>query len=321
MRSHLSILRDQRGFALPFGAVAIGAILAFSGLGVGMGQMYTVLSEMQNAADAGALAGAEAMFQGNSPTVEARNVVKSNIYSTETGGASLTDSNIVSVTTGNYDPGTGFQSGISPENAIEVITNETMPPILAGRNMDITARSVAAIQGPEDGGDAPLVIGDCRVPSDCFDDSCMPLLVGVGRNLAQTGWTGRFNSPIRANVLDLFPDNSNCGPPCNGGNDGSVTFSAGDSIQVRDSDDVALLNCVQRCFVNAGITRIELPVVACESLNSVAGSTTPVLGFATFDIVSVSTTTGLTLQGRVPDPGAGGGGGNYYGTGVISLVE
>ncbi len=325
MRSQLSILRDQRGFALPFGAVSIGAILAFAGLGVGMGQMYTVLSEMQNAADAGALAGAEALFQGDSPTLEARAMVTSNIFSTVAGGSPLTDANIVSITTGNYAPATGYRAGIGPENAVEVITNETMPPILSGQTIAISARSVAAVQGESDipAPPLPLVIGACRLPEDCYDDSCMPQLSGAGgRNLPQTGWTTYGGDPSSlSSYVAIFA--SDCPVSrCAGSNDGTGSVQVREQIALISNSHrfrTELLNCVKHCLWNRGVTRIQVPVVPCESFSAGTGEIT---GFATFDIVAEpSADTGLVLQGRVADPGSGGGGGAYFGTGVITLVE
>lgn len=63
-----AFLRDQRGSIAVVSALTLVMMLTSLGLVVDLGHIYTVKVELQNAADAGALAGAEALFN---PTFQA----------------------------------------------------------------------------------------------------------------------------------------------------------------------------------------------------------------------------------------------------------
>jgi len=55
-------LKDQRGSVSGFSAIMLVLILTITGLVIDLGRMYVIKVELQNAADAGALAGANALF-------------------------------------------------------------------------------------------------------------------------------------------------------------------------------------------------------------------------------------------------------------------
>lgn len=63
--------QDQRGSVAVTSAVILALILAVAGLVVDLGRLYVIKAELQNAADAGALAGANALFN---PEFQARSV-------------------------------------------------------------------------------------------------------------------------------------------------------------------------------------------------------------------------------------------------------
>lgn len=323
-------LRNQRGIAFVAGIFVATAVVGVAGLGVGLGHLYTVFSEAQNAADAGALAGVEAMFDGDSVDLGAKAAMALNFL---TGGAdgqgsgAVADANIISILTGNYDPDTGFQSGVPPENAVEVITTtDVVGYIRGGASSNVSARSVAALLGRESiTPSLPVVIGACRLPSDCFDDSCMPLLNGVAASLPQTTFTSLFLAANAVNVRTLLPTGASCPQAyCQPGDAAEgVTINVGDHIGIYkpNSADVKTLRCIKQCLFDAGVTSVEVPVVGCELQN---GGTAEVLGFAAFEIESVNPTSpnqGLALQGKVLNPGETGGGGQFFGVGVITLVE
>lgn len=58
----LRLLRDHKGATVIFVAFAMVALLAFAALAVDVGYLYVVRNELQNAADAGALAGAQVLY-------------------------------------------------------------------------------------------------------------------------------------------------------------------------------------------------------------------------------------------------------------------
>ena len=58
----LSITKNQRGATLVFVAIAIFMIIVLAALAVDIGHLVVTKNELQNAADAGALAGARVLY-------------------------------------------------------------------------------------------------------------------------------------------------------------------------------------------------------------------------------------------------------------------
>ena len=60
--SLIRLFGKHDGSAVIFVAVTLLLLLAFAALAIDMGHMYVVRTELQNAADAGALAGAQVLY-------------------------------------------------------------------------------------------------------------------------------------------------------------------------------------------------------------------------------------------------------------------
>ena len=68
-RSTVAFLREHRGSAIIFVAVALVVLFGFVGLAIDVGYFYVIRGELQNAADSGALAGAQVLYDDpTSPT-------------------------------------------------------------------------------------------------------------------------------------------------------------------------------------------------------------------------------------------------------------
>lgn len=329
-------LSDERGIAFPLAGFGILAVLSFGLVTLEVGQVGVVASEMQNAADAGAIAGAQALLRpARDPQVDATEVIERNLVTSTAGSIGLDALNIVSINVGNHTPDDGFVANLPPINAVEVVLTETVDnlgyqPPSGPANSTVFSRSVAALV-PTLPPNFPLVVGDCRLPpaGTCFEDSCMPELQQVGGGLPQTAWTGLLD-PVsnRNDMLINFAAGPTCGAPCNGQATDEFTLTLDDDISIwRNPDgttkvDQILLYCVQRCYVDAGITRVTVPVVPCE-----LGATVDVLGAATFDILEVrwnlaEPNPGIRMQARIADPGPGPiVDGGFFGTGTAALVE
>lgn len=85
-------LRGHRGATLIFVAVALVALLSFAALAVDLGYLYVVRNELQNAADSGALAGAQVLYndQGTSVNAGANTVAANYVASNHSEHASVT---------------------------------------------------------------------------------------------------------------------------------------------------------------------------------------------------------------------------------------
>ena len=65
----LRLVREHKGATVVFVAIAMVMFLGFAALAVDLGYLYVVRGELQNAADAGALAGAQVLYVNNGTAV------------------------------------------------------------------------------------------------------------------------------------------------------------------------------------------------------------------------------------------------------------
>jgi hypothetical protein len=322
-------LRNEHGVAFAAFAVVATATIGLASLGLGTGLLFLVHNEAQNAADAGALAGVEALFFSSSVNLEAGNAVKANALTggiENPGAAFATDANIVSINTGNYDEATGFVSGLPPQNAVEVIvTTDVVPFFRAGAASTVTTRSVAVVCGPDRGPpDIPLIVGACEFTTPfCTEDSCLPTIQGAGATDPQVRWTSLSASASWQNVMRTFPVECQAYAECPFAQGATEELEEGDAVNVRSdlADSSMLLRCARACFTPDGPKQYLLPVVSCEIANPAT-----VLGFATFlidpaTINPEAPNKGMTLVGRVPVPDESGGCAPFFGTGRIVLAE
>lgn len=104
---------NEQGITVVFVAIAIFIILAFVGIAVDLGYMYVAKGQLQNASDAGALAGAGSLYPSNSsppgsfPSSPNWTSAQSNatafVKQNKAAGANLTDADIESVQAGYWD--------------------------------------------------------------------------------------------------------------------------------------------------------------------------------------------------------------------------
>jgi len=98
----LAVLKDKKGFALVYVALLIPVLFGFVGLAVDVGHLYVVRGELQNAADATALAGAWSLYRdpsnpGALPTLDwerARTAAINFVQENKSGGTALADATI-----------------------------------------------------------------------------------------------------------------------------------------------------------------------------------------------------------------------------------
>lgn len=140
---HSSVhLPRRRGAVIVLAAVALVALLMMVALSVDLGYLCTVRTELQCAADAGALAGIAELAEDPAKARKlAREYVKRNV--------AVKDRN-VEVQFGRWDRSGGmFTPGASPRDALEVIVHRPDTPLffgrLAGRStQDMAGRAVAS---------------------------------------------------------------------------------------------------------------------------------------------------------------------------------
>ena len=105
MDANRKIISNQKGFALVYIALAVAAMVGMLGLTIDLGHLYVVRGELQNAADASALAGAAALYKDplNPTAVTTLNFVRAR--NTATGFIGQNKSDKVSLTSGTSASG------------------------------------------------------------------------------------------------------------------------------------------------------------------------------------------------------------------------
>ena len=142
---------QRRGAVIVLFALAVVALLGMVAFAIDTGYIFTVNTELQRAADAGALAGAGMLVQGTDVAEDAtREYVIANIV-----GAREVKESEIEVETGHWDPETrSFSaSGIQP-SAIKVTVVRNDQPLFFGRifgrdRFDTDAESIARFQPRE----------------------------------------------------------------------------------------------------------------------------------------------------------------------------
>mgnify|MGYP001179548068 CR=1 FL=1 len=115
--------RDEQGFALVYIALMIVVLVGFVSLAVDMGYMYLAKGQLQNAADAGALAGA-AMDLSNPTSVRQKAKQFAAVNKAAGDPVAITDADI---TIGNWTSTLtpNFSTTRTPLNAVKVIARRT----------------------------------------------------------------------------------------------------------------------------------------------------------------------------------------------------
>ncbi|GFE58410.1 hypothetical protein AOG1_22900 [Geobacter sp. AOG1] len=111
-------LKDKKGIALVYIALMLVVIMAFVGLAIDIGYMYVAKGQLQNAADAAALAAATQLPDSTNVKAEAKKFAASNKAAGES--VTITDSDI---TLGYWD-GVNFTTpvpALKPTNAVKVV--------------------------------------------------------------------------------------------------------------------------------------------------------------------------------------------------------
>jgi hypothetical protein len=151
--------RQESGQALLFVAVALVGLLAMLGLVLDGGNIYRQRRAMQNAADAGALAGARIMaFDGTMPEAEA----EARDYAEERNGALSSD--------------VSFDMEVRKITVVaHTTTDMTFARVIGLRDVDVSAKASASYASLMLGGDAgpgvlaPIALRACPAGEQCWD--------------------------------------------------------------------------------------------------------------------------------------------------------
>lgn len=329
--------RNERGVALPLAGIGILAVLGFGLVTLEIGQLGVVSSELQNAADASALAGALAIARDRDVDVDVQDVAVRNLLTSRSGGKGISASNVASINVGQYIDG-AFVANVLPPNAVEVVLTDSVENLayVSGSqppNTDIAARSVAILTGCRNCSvDLPLAIGCCQMgpavfccpPEEPIGAQCVPdpnqVITGVGTSAnPQTRFTTFDQTETSwANVRSHLVQHPACPVECGAQATEPIASEVGQVLNLRPNTTLiqaGTASCIESCYLVADADEVMLPIVPCEP-----GSQQPILGYGRFKIEAVSP-SGIAIRpvagAIVPGPGGGG----AYGVFSVSLAE
>ena len=153
--------KGERGSILAMSAIGMMSLLLAVGLGVDITHLYLAKNELQNAADASALAGASGLNFDDSGITTATNraVQAMNSYEFNNRGVVFTAANVrFAANLSDFDSGSGMDQAAAAGAAstirfVKVITPVSPVPMsfvgfLLGSNRNLTAQAVAGVSAP-----------------------------------------------------------------------------------------------------------------------------------------------------------------------------
>jgi len=311
---------NQRGIALSYVVIFIFVLFATAGLAVNLGNLAWTATEVQNAADAGAVAGARALLEKVAdPSTHATAVLSGN----QVHGATPI---MESFELGTYTTAIGFVVGGPPQDAVKVTVSATatniiwLDGIFGSATSPVTKNAVAAILNlGEDTPTLPLSLCNGAFDPNCTGAGCLPVNLTLSSDKADNaGWTSFLPN---TSPKDFLPDS---GAHCRGGTE-AAPIAVGDAVYVTNGVAADMLKCVATMFDSNPTQQYVVPVVdlACGNLADPKFVGSPiVLGFATITVTSVVTTgndKSITVD-VVPGRGSGAPGGGTFGTRTVRLV-
>lgn len=331
LKRFVSFGSDRQGAVAPLTAICMVLLLLGVALVIDLGHLYVVRAELQNAADAGADAGAQALFNlsgaGPSGPVPATVVCdQAHALACQTVMANKVNGRPLSI------PDNDAQLGIwapSPDtgqwqftpapcsdniNAVKVITRKNaevngpvillFPRLLGMETVSLSAQAIALLGGVKGVGKGkgvlPLALGEAYIPPPGGKT-----LVTFSPSWGDAGgWHSFFDPSTSATDLKNLVDGTTPNP--------AVNF--GDMINCTNGVDASVAVAMQNHFYNDlhGEWITILPVIRSD-VNYVQQR--QVIGFVAFQITAVSgppdkTVTGYALSGYIL-PGTESGGADF----------
>lgn len=195
----------ERGAVLVLVAVMIVALIGFAALVVDIGTLYKVRSELQNASDSAAHAGAMSLDRTAAGIAAARERAKEYalLHHADRTPVALDDADIEF---GFWDETTRtfISLGTDPlvpaaVNAVRVIDRReaqsqnpvvlALAPLLAMSRADVRSDAIAVAGGPRGECGFPMVVPDCTLASTLEDGSCEHCMTYQDNNTDSAGWT------------------------------------------------------------------------------------------------------------------------------------
>jgi len=178
----LKAFSDERGQTLPFVALTMTAMLGACGLAIDVGHAYVVRAQLQNSANASALAAAGYVYTSNSASVNTTTVADQ--YGPGSGDENAyANANPVTTTVATkcvnmlMPKGSSCVSGSAP-NAVQVVNNTKVNTFLMGlfgvKTLSVGATATASMQGVSNPWNVAIII-DSTGSMATVDGNCSSL--------------------------------------------------------------------------------------------------------------------------------------------------
>jgi Flp pilus assembly protein TadG len=272
--------RNQRGVALTYFGIIMLVLMAFTVIGIDVGRLGFAASEVQSVADVAATAAALAKMQGSSdPVAQARVAIQANKVDGDAAdvGAGL---GVESITPGRWDfedkTFTVLTWDDATVNAAKAVGLKTVDNFIAGlfgsNQSSVTREAIAAIGGSCSGRSVmPIAVGDCFFeqfaqgdPSDPNRCSGLPTITMKNDKVDNACFTSLGpTSSSASKTVSYLP--TSC---CQGGNCGgaapSPLVTIGDDINLMNGVAASVLQIIEDCVENDGLTEWDIPIVKCN---------------------------------------------------------
>lgn len=307
---------SERGAVLVLVAVLIVALIGFAALVIDIGKMYKVRSELQNASDSAAHAGALSLDRTQAGIAAARDNAKAYalLHHADTTPVQVADDDIIF---GHWDEATRTFTALGtdpadpvPVNAVRVIDRREaqssnpvflhLAPLLGTQQVNVHSDAIAISGGPRGECGFPMVVPDCSLSSALADGSCQHCMTYQDNNTDTAGWTsfdtGSVGGPTITALIEsacfnadgsvaIDPTTQECMGACN-------DVMVGDEIKVQNGN---LMNrgASNFCSVIQQILTRGIPggpaqpfVVRAPVLESTPGSACDASQFSSFHTVA-----------------------------------
>lgn len=314
----------ERGVTLVVVAIMLVVLIGFAALVIDIGKLYKTRSELQNAADSAALAGASGLRGDAAGIEEARVRAKdfAELHLADLTDVDLDDADIVF---GDWDDTTQTFTPLGSEpgdpamvDAIRVITRREagtgnavvfhLARVLGMNDGDVRADAIAISGGPRAECGFPMVVADCSLRAALEDGTCGHCMTYQDANTDTAGWTsfdeGSVGGPTITDLIGgacldaagnvaIDPVTGECQGACN-------QVYAGTDIKVQNGNLLnqglqnfcPLIQTLLRRGVPGGVPQpftVRVPVLASPVGGTCDGtqfsSWHQVAGFAAFDIL------------------------------------
>jgi Flp pilus assembly protein TadG len=287
-REHLS---DQSGSVALFVGIAIFVLLGAAALGLDIAHMVMVKSQLQKAADAGALAGARGLWPLVLPAIDpattrtpnctaGADAAKVTAHNNQVDGRNLAYDSEITVEVGLWDfTARNFTPGCtSNSNAVRVKTRRDGVVMLFAKIFGISTANIAGsaigVMGPASAvGTGTLPIA---VDSHYTDPWTNIVIRMTPDNTDNAGWFVKYPDSANANTLKDYINKGTC-----------PSLQIGDIINLQNGADASVMEAIKNDLANGPIDCL-LPVVdTCKF-----GQDEPIVDFASVRITKVVSTGG-----------------------------